>query len=289
MAQLIEGLMQDLEGFSVKRILPNLVKKMVGPFIFLDHMGPIHFDAGEGLNVRPHPHIGLATLTYLFSGSILHRDSLGNVQEVFPGEVNWMTAGRGIVHSERETLEVRSQAHHTDGLQFWLALPKDKAEIEPSFQHLKREALPHRYLQHTSMRLIAGEAYGMVSPVRTHSPMFLVDVLSAQGDIILPPHPEHETAIYLQFGQLRINGSVFTAGDFVLLGADEQIEVTETSRFILLGGQAFEEKPYIRWNFVAYSRERIQQAQDDWQTQRFDRIPGDDEEFTPFPTRKPRA
>lgn len=283
MAQLITGDIKDLGGFNVTRILPSKVKKMVGPFIFLDHMGPANFTAGEGVNVRPHPHIGLSTLTYLFTGSMLHRDSLGNVQEIFPGEVNWMTAGRGIVHSERETLEVRSQPHQADGLQFWLALPKNKAEIEPSFQHLKRESLPHRYLNSTYMRLIAGDAYDMVSPVRTHSTMFLLDVLSNQGEVIARPHPDQETAVYIQFGSVTIGGEVFSQGDFVLLDNDEHIDVNDTSRFMLLGGEAFTEIPYIRWNFVAYSRERIKQAEDDWKAQRFPRVAGDEAEYTPLP------
>lgn len=282
MAQLITGDMKDLDGFTVTRILPNVKKKMVGPFIFLDHMGPATFATGEGLNVRPHPHIGLATLTYLLKGSILHRDSLGNVQEIHPGEVNWMTAGKGIVHSERETMEVRSQEHEADGLQFWIALPKEKTEIEPSFQHVKREALPHRYLHKTYMRLIAGEAFGMTSPVRTHSPMFLFDVLSAQGEVITQPENTEEAAVYVQFGSITVSGETFKAGDFVLLDNGEQIEVNEATRFAFLGGDAFAEKPYMRWNFVAYSRERIQQAEEDWRNQRFPKVPGDEAEFTPF-------
>lgn len=282
MAQLITGDIKDLDGFNVKRILPNQAKKMVGPFIFLDHMGPADFAAGEGINVRPHPHIGLSTLTYLLEGSMLHRDSLGNVQEITPGEVNWMTAGKGIVHSERETFEVRSAPHRANGLQFWVALPPEKAEIEPSFQHLKREELPHRYLHKTFMRLVAGEAYQMVSPVRTHWPMYLIDVLSQPGEAIeLPEHEEN--ALYIQSGSVCVNGEVFQAGDFVLLEQGEVVMVNETSRFVMVGGKAFAEKPYIRWNYVAWSRERIQQAEDDWLHQRFPKVPGDELEYTPAP------
>ncbi|QQD22610.1 hypothetical protein GJQ54_12885 [Oceanospirillaceae bacterium ASx5O] len=283
MASLIQGEDKDLDGFTVTRILPSRVKKMVGPFIFLDHIGPAHFAAGEGVNVRPHPHIGLATLTYLFSGSMLHRDSLGNVQEILPGEVNWMTAGRGIVHSERETLEVRAREHELNGLQFWLALPPEKAEIEPAFQHVKKHQLPHRYQGNTMMRLVAGEAYGMTSPVRSHAPMFFIDVVSQQGEIIELPSATQETALYLQEGSIRINGEEFKAGAFVLLDNSDRIQVNEYSRLVLLGGDAYASAPYIRWNFVAYSRERIKQAEDDWREQRFPPVPGDSDEYTPLP------
>ncbi|WP_430460583.1 pirin family protein [Thalassolituus sp. LLYu03] len=283
MATLLNGEVKDLDGFSVTRILPHKAKKMVGPFIFLDHMGPALFKPGEGVNVRPHPHIGLSTLTYLFSGSMLHRDSLGNVQEIHPGDVNWMTAGRGIVHSERETLEVRSREHELNGLQFWLALPPHKAEIAPSFQHIKREDLPHRYAGKTVLRLVAGEAFGMTSPVRTHSPMFFADVVAHAGDRVSVPEQAGECAVYIQSGELNIDGQLFCAGDFVLLDTPDDIQIQSSGRFVILGGEPFAETPYIRWNFVAYSRERIKQAEEDWKAQRFAVVPGDDEEFTPLP------
>jgi redox-sensitive bicupin YhaK (pirin superfamily) len=283
MAKRLHADARDLGGFQVQRILPNKAQKMVGPFIFLDYLGPAHFQAGEGINVRPHPHIGLATLTYLFAGRMLHRDSLGSIQEIQPGEVNWMTAGRGIVHSECESFEVRAQEHSANGLQFWLALPPEKAEIDPSFQHVKREQLPHRYLRNSMMRLIAGEAYGMTSPVRTHSPLFLLDVISQAGEFIDLPHAHWESAIYVQQGRVRIDGEEYHAGDFVVLD-NERIEVLEFSRLVLLGGAAFADKPYVRWNFVAYSRERITQAEDDWRAQRFPKIPGDEAEYTPLPS-----
>lgn len=283
MATIITGDMKDLDGFSVNRILPNRDKKMVGPFIFLDHIGPADFAPGQGVNVRPHPHIGLSTLTYLFSGSMLHRDSLGTVQEIFPGEVNWMTAGRGIVHSERETMEVRDRQHLLDGLQFWVALPPEKAETEPSFEHFRKTELPHYYLERTIMRLIAGEAYGMTAPASTHWPMFFLDVISDHGEVIPPPDRRQECAVYIRQGTLDIGGERFGDGDFVLLESDEEIQVCDYSRFVILGGRPFTEKPYIRWNFVAWSRERIRQAEQDWQQQRFAHIPGDQREFTPLP------
>lgn len=282
MAKRLSATARDLGGFQVQRILPNQAQKMVGPFIFLDYFGPAYFKAGEGINVRPHPHIGLSTLTYLFSGSMWHRDSLGSMQEIQPGEVNWMTAGRGIVHSERESFEVRMQEHVANGLQFWLALPPEKAEIEPSFQHVKREQLPHRYVGNSMMRLIAGEAYGMTSPVRTHSPLFLLDIISQAGEVIDLPQVHWESALYVQQGRVSIGGESYQPGDFVVLD-NERIEVQELSRLVLLGGAAFAEKPYIRWNFVAYSRERIAQAEEAWRTQQFPRIPGDEAEYTPLP------
>ncbi|ASP37748.1 hypothetical protein CHH28_03245 [Bacterioplanes sanyensis] len=283
MATRIEGDKKDLDGFSVNRILPNRAKKMVGPFIFLDHMGPAQFEAGQGINVRPHPHIGLATLSYLFSGSMLHRDSLGNVQEIFPGEVNWMTAGRGIVHSERETLEVRAGEHELNGLQFWLALPPEKAEIAPSFQHVAKQALPHRYQGNTYMRLVAGEAYGLTSPVRTYAPMFLLDVISAAGERIELPSGAEELAVYIQQGSVAVGDDHYSAGDFVLLEGDEVLAPQNYTRLVLLGGDRYHEVPYIRWNFVAYSRERIAQAEQDWREGRFAVVPGDEDEFTPLP------
>ncbi len=281
MATRLNGDKKDLDGFSVTRILPNPAKKMVGPFIFLDHMGPATFEPGKGVNVRPHPHIGLSTLSYLFAGSMLHRDSLGNVQEVFPGEVNWMTAGRGIVHSERETMEVRSREHELNGLQFWLALPPEKTEIAPAFQHVGKEALPHRYQGNTYMRLIAGEAYGLTSPVRTYVPTVLLDVISVAGETIELPQAQ-ELALYLQQGELDIAGERFVAGDFALLQGDEILQAQSYCRFVLLGGEAFEQVPHIRWNFVAYSRERIAQAEQDWRDGRFAPVPGDDGEFIPL-------
>ena len=178
MALHLSGNQKDLDGFSVTRILPHAEKRMVGPFIFFDHMGPAEFKAGEGIDVRPHPHIGLATITYMFSGSLLHRDSLGNNLEILPGDVNWMTAGKGIVHSERETIEVKAKQHVLDGIQCWIALPETKAEIEPSFSHIKRCQLPHRMHDNVVMRLIAGEAFGMTSPIKTYSSMFYLDVLA---------------------------------------------------------------------------------------------------------------
>ncbi|TKB43543.1 pirin family protein [Thalassotalea mangrovi] len=283
MAKILSSVEHDIGGLFVKRVLPNQEKRMVGPFIFFDQMGPGEFPAGQGINVRPHPHIGLSTLTYLFDGSILHRDSLGNHIEIHPGDVNWMTAGKGIVHSERETFEVRANKHSISGLQCWIALPEHMTELEPAFVHVKKEHLPHYIKEGVMMRLIVGEAYGLSSPVKSYSPMFYLDVAASKDSMIERPHTNQETAVFPICGQIAINGETFGPGEFVLLDDnDEEISMVEEGRFIMLGGDKFEKVPYIHWNFVAYSKERIEQAKDDWRKGRFPKIPGDAEELIPF-------
>ncbi len=283
----------DLGGLTVKRVLPHMSKKMVGPFIFFDHMGPTDFEPGTGINVRPHPHIGLSTLTYLFKGSILHRDSLGTHLEIFPGDVNWMTAGNGIVHSERETFEVRANPHHIDGLQCWVALPENMSELSPSFQHVKKSELPHLIHEGIMMRLIVGEAFGLSSPVKTYSPMFYLDVAACENSMITRPNFDvqssensklaHECGIYVVEGEVSISGVTFKKGEFILLEQNDiEILMLQSGRLIILGGEKFENLPHITWNFVAYSKDRISQAIDDWREQRFAKVPGDDKEFIPF-------
>jgi redox-sensitive bicupin YhaK (pirin superfamily) len=252
--------------------------------VFFDHMGPAEFAAGEGINVRPHPHIGLATVTYLLEGSILHRDSLGNVQEIFPGDVNWMTAGRGIVHSERETLEVRANPHRANGFQVWLALPPDQEQIEPAFYHFGRNALPHIMREGLMMRLVAGSAFGAVSPVRTFSPMFYIDVVATTGAVVERPHARMETAVYVQCGNVRIGGNLFGAGSFVVLeDRDDVMDVEESGRLMLLGGEPFDRQPHLEWNFVSFDRARIEQAKKRWREGGFPEVPGDRDEFIPLP------
>lgn len=283
MAYLLDAQIKDLGGFSVSRILPHKKKKMIGPFIFIDHMGPATFPAGAGINVRAHPHIGLATISYLLEGSMLHRDSLGHIQEIFPGDVNWMTAGKGIVHSERETMEVRAAEHRLNGLQCWLALPREKAHMEPSFVHINKSGLPCIYREKLMMRLIAGEAYGRAAPVKTHSPLFYLDVISEQGAVLAHPNPEQEAAVYIISGELRIGDTVYTAGQFVVLEAESELETATNARYFLLGGERFDTVPFISWNFVAFEKEQIVQAGQRWREGRFPSIPGDDEEFIPLP------
>ncbi len=283
MAIILKGRSRDLDGIQIKRILPQSQKRMVGPFIFIDHMGPTDFAAGEGIDVRPHPHIGLSTITYLFEGSLLHRDSLGNHLEILPGDVNWMTAGRGIVHSERETLEVKARPHHLDGMQCWVALPRELAEMEPGFTHIKRADLPHYMFDGVMMRLIAGEAFGLSSPVKTYSPMFYLDVLAKAGKTIRRPNPDQECLVYVVQGSLDINEQNYQQGDLILLEQESCLQARSNCRLLLLGGQEWPEIPHISWNFVSFSQERIDQAKQDWRAQRFACIPGDREEYVPLP------
>lgn len=273
----------DLGGLTVKRVLPHFEKKMVGPFIFFDHMGPTQFKAGQGINVRPHPHIGLSTLTYLFEGGILHRDSLGNHLEILPGDVNWMTAGKGIVHSERETFEVRANPHAIDGLQCWIALPEEMAELEPSFIHVKKQQLPQIIFEDVMMRLVVGEAFGLSSPVKTYSPMFYLDIAACAGSNIERPNPIQEAAVYVISGKISVAGTEYGAGQFVLFEEQDMgFSFLAPGRVVMLGGQKFEKTPYLKWNFVSFNKERIDQAVDDWRERRFPDIPDDNKEFIPF-------
>lgn len=284
MATILSAKEKDLGGFSVKRILPHAEKRAIGPFVFFDHMGPAHFPAGRGINVRPHPHIGLATLTYLFEGSMLHRDSLGSVQEIQPGDVNWMVAGKGIVHSERETIEARGNDHSLHGLQCWIALPEHQAEIEPSFTHIPKAELPYIYREKVLMRLIMGEAFNRSSPVKTYSPMFYVDVVADQGAEIERPSGSFETAIYVQFGEVSIGGAIVSAGEFAIYDEqDDALTVNKNARFMMLGGEALPRPPHMVWNFVSFDSDKIKAAEARWKAGEFPKVPGDEDEFIPFP------
>jgi len=283
MAKLITSHKKDLGGFSVSRIIPHIEARSIGPFVFVDHMGPAHFPAGSGINVRPHPHIGLATISYLMEGSMLHRDSLGTIQEIQPGDVNWMTAGKGIVHSERETIETRGSDHVLNGLQCWIALPEEKADMEPSFIHVNKAQLPYIHREKVLMRLIAGEAYGYTSPVKTYSPMFYLDVITEAGAVIERPCGTSQTACYVISGSVEIGDITFEAGEFVLLDDESHITTIQNSRYFLLGGYALPKQPILKWNFLAYSKEKIEEAETRWKNGQFPTIPGDDREFIPLP------
>ena len=283
MARVINSARKDLGGFSVSRIIPNINQRAVGPFVFVDHMGPADFPAGKGINVRPHPHIGLATISYLMEGSMLHRDSLGTIQEIQPGDVNWMTAGKGIVHSERETIETRGQDHVLNGLQCWVALPENKTDMEPSFLHINRAELPYIHREKVLMRLIAGEAYNYTSPVKTYSPMFYLDAITETGAVVERPCGNSETACYVISGKVKIGDETFEAGQFVVLDDEPHIETLSNSRYFLLGGKKMDKQPILRWNFLAYSEEKIKEAEERWRNGQFPTIPGDDNEFIPLP------
>lgn len=284
MAKRIDAKEKDLGEFSVKRILPHAEQRSVGPFVFFDHMGPATFPAGSGVNVRPHPHIGLATLTYLFDGSMLHQDSLGSIQEILPGDVNWMVAGKGIVHSERETMEVRSREHSLNGLQSWIVLPEDQAEIEPSFTHIPKSELPCIYREKIMMRVVVGDAFNKSSPIKIYSPMFYVDVVAEPGAIIERPNREMETAVYIQSGAVEISGQRYSAGDFVLYNVDDiELAVLDNVRLIFLGGEALATPPHMDWNFVSFDKQKIAQAKQRWLAGEFPVVPSDEEEFIPLP------
>jgi len=280
----IEPRRRDLGGFEVGRLLPYTARHMVGPFIFLDRMGPARFAAGipRSVDVRPHPHIGLSTLTYLFEGEIMHRDSVGSEQAIRPGEVNWMTAGRGITHSERFE-RARREGGPMDGLQAWVALPKEKEEIEPAFSHHAIAELPQPSETGVARRVIAGDAYGTRSPVRTHSPLFYVhSTLRAGAREVLPPGFA-ERAAYVISGEVEAGGQSLREGRLVVFGAgDAVVEARTASTLILLGGEPVGER-FIEWNFVSSSKMRIEQAKADWRAGRFKLPDRDAGEFIPLP------
>lgn len=282
---IIEARSRDLGGFTVRRVLPATARKLVGPFIFFDHMGPVVHRAGSGLDVRPHPHVNLATVTYLFEGEILHRDSLGSEQVIRPGEINWMTAGRGIVHSERTPPDRRKRGQRLHGIQLWVALPRAEEETEPEFRHHPSAALPWLRRGGASLRILAGKAYGLESPVRTFSPLFYVDVEMSPGSELLLPDDHEERAAYVVEGRLSCGAErpgasrmlVFSAGSTASLRAES------SARVMLLGGAPLDGDRYIWWNFVSSSRERIERAKRDWKEGRFAKVPGDEVEFIPLP------
>jgi hypothetical protein len=275
---------RDLGGFTVRRVLPAIARRMVGPFVFFDAMGPTLFEAGHGIDVRPHPHIGLATVTYLFEGEILHRDNLGNVQAIEPGAVNWMIAGSGIAHSERTDAALRRAPSPLSGIQSWVALPQRDEETAPSFFHHAAATLPVIAGDGLSLRLIAGTLFGETSPVRVFSPMLYADATLAPG-ARLPLTREHEErAAFLVAGTVAIAGQSHAAGDLLVFakGADIVITATESARLMLLGGAPMDGPRHIWWNFVSSSKERIEAAKADWRQGRFATVIGETE-FIPLP------
>ena len=275
---------RDLGGFEVGRVLPHAQRRMVGPFIFLDRMGPAQFAAGipRSVDVRPHPHIGLSTLTYLFEGEIMHRDSVGSEQPIRPGEVNWMVAGRGITHSERFE-RARRQGGRMDGLQAWVALPKEHEEAAPAFFHHGAGELPSFEERGVRRCLIAGEAYGERSPVRTHSALFYVYCELAASSREKLPDGVSERAAYVISGEVEAAGRRFVEGQLLVFAAGEAVlEARGAARLMLLGGEPVGER-HIEWNFVSSSRNRIEQAKADWRAGRFKLPDRDDREFIPLP------
>jgi redox-sensitive bicupin YhaK (pirin superfamily) len=280
---------RDLGGFEVGRVLPWTKRRMVGPFIFFDHMGPVSFPPGipRSVDVRPHPHIGLSTVTYLFDGEIMHRDSVGSQQAIRPGEVNWMIAGRGITHSERfEKARAAGDAVH--GIQSWVALPREDEETDPGFTHYAVSDLPAQEEGGVWLRLIAGEAYGARSRVKTHSPMFYVHAVMGAGVAHQLPANYAERAAYVVSGSVECDGRVFGAGQMLVFtrGADAILNAITPAMLMLLGGEPLGER-YIEWNFVASSRERIEQAKADWRARRMKLPDLDHDEFIPLPADPP--
>jgi redox-sensitive bicupin YhaK (pirin superfamily) len=280
------------DGFHVHRALPSASRRMVGPFVFLDAFGPTMFEAGRGLDVRPHPHIGLATVTYLFDGQILHRDSLGSTQPIRPGELNWMTAGSGIVHSERTAPAERARGATLAGMQAWVALPQADEDMAPAFAHHAASELPLIDEAGARVRVIAGELGGAVSPAATRSPLFYADASLAAGACVALPREYEERAFHVIDGAVTVDGDSarYDAGRLVVVrpGAAAVVRAADgPARIMLLGGAPLDGPRIVWWNFVASSRERIEAAKDQWQARRFASVPGDDVEFIPLPADRP--
>jgi redox-sensitive bicupin YhaK (pirin superfamily) len=289
-ADLIESVIvpraRDLGGFEVRRALPAAERQMVGPFIFFDQFGPVLMRAGQGIDVRPHPHIGLATVTWLFGGSIYHRDSLGSQQPIAPGELNWMTAGRGIVHSERTDAAELVRDRQVFGIQSWVALPKAFEETAPAFEHVAMDRLPLIEDGGVTVRVVAGSVYGAKSPVRTHSDLFYADVRLAAGSVLPLPADHEERGIYVAEGAIAIADQSFAAGRLLVFRPGDAISVKAKTeaRIMLLGGEPMDGPRHIWWNFVSSSKDKIEAAKDDWKRGRFAIVPGDEKDFIPLPS-----
>ena len=275
---------RDLGDFTVRRVLPGFPRRTVGPFIFLDHMGPVALPPGKGADVRPHPHIGLATVTYLFEGEIVHRDSLGSVQSIAPGDVNWMTAGRGIVHSERTAPELRSTGSRMHGIQTWVALPQSSELAAPDFHHHPQATLPRVSAAGAELRVIAGTAFGERSPVAVFSPTLYVAAEMEAGAVLELDAEHEERGVYAVEGDISVAGTPVPRQHLAVIEGRETVTVRAATRAraMLLGGARLDGERFIWWNFVASSRERIDEAKQRWREQRFPRIPGETE-FIPLP------
>lgn len=274
---------KDLGEFTVRRLLPDANQRMVGPWIFFDHMGPAQFTPGEGVNVRPHPHINLATVTYLFEGEILHRDSLGTEQAIRSGDLNLMVAGSGIVHSERERPEVNATTHTVHGLQLWHALPEEDEECEPAFYHYQAQQIPTIQVNDVILKVLIGTAYGHTSPVKTFTDtLYLEASLQAQQTLVLPQ--KEQLAVYVVEGEIEVSGEKIPQYTMLILedNATCTILAAQMSRVVLIGGSTLS-KRYVEWNFVSSRQERIEQAKRDWAEGRFPKVSNDAEEYIPLP------
>lgn len=282
---IIEERAASIGNFMVGRLLPFRQKRAIGPFVFIDHMGPVQLSAREQLDVLPHPHIGLSTLTYLFEGSIMHRDSIGSEMEINPGAINWMTAGKGIVHSERTPEYLRNSEKFLHGLQIWVALPKHLEECDPSFVHIPADEIPNWEDQGVRFKLIAGELFGAKSPVPVHSPLYFFEIKSTdERSVNIGDELFGESGLYILQGGVTIEGNSFGPKQILVAQDSKLCHFTMLPNTILyvFGGEPFPEERFLNWNFVSSSKERLLQAKEDWIAQRFPKIEGDSE-FVPYP------
>lgn len=284
--QLVIPRSSDIGGFRVQRALPSAKRRLVGPFIFFDRMGPARLEIGEALDVRPHPHIGLSTVTYLFDGEIKHRDSLGTELVIRPGDVNLMTAGRGIVHSERTPEDMRDHPMNVSGLQTWLALPDDKEEMPPAFEHRDAASLPEFDGDGVKGRLIIGSFHGLASPVTQYAETLYVDLRIEGGRSFPLDDVAEERAVYILSGELGVGGETFQSNRLLVFRPHDRLTLKAGAagcHLMIFGGASLSSRRHIWWNFVSSSKERIEQAKEEWKTGRFDIVPGDEEEFVPLP------
>lgn len=279
----IESRETDLGDFSVRRVLPHRSQRKVGPWVFFDHFGPVEFEPGKGIDVRPHPHINLATVTYLFDGEILHRDSLGSEQTISPGAINLMVAGKGIVHSERERPEVRDTRHSVHGLQLWLALPDTDEQMQPAFLHYPVDDIPSTDVDGVQVTVMMGSAYGLQSPVRTFADTLYLEARLTAGQCLALPSAE-EMSVYVVGGNVRLGDETVRENTMAVLSADARpvVDAVDDAHIVMIGGAAMGGR-FIEWNFVSSRRERIEQAKRDWRDGRFPTVPGDEDEFIPLP------
>lgn len=286
---IIEERAASIGNFMVGRLLPFRKKRSVGPFVFIDHMGPAHMNESENFDVLPHPHIGLSTLTYLFEGAILHKDSLGSDREIHPGAVNWMTAGKGIVHSERTPGELRNRAKNLHGLQLWVGLPKHLEGTEPTFHHIPADQLPVWNFENVSFKLIVGEALGKKSPVPVHSAMYFLELKSSANQMLDFGHDLFgESAIYILDGEITIEKSSYGPQQLIVIkeGCTLGLTMSANTTVFIMGGDPFPEPRYIHWNFVSSDKQSLERAKENWKNQNVDafpKVPGDDKEFVPLP------
>lgn len=286
---IIEERAADIGKFLVGRLLPFRQKRMIGPFTYIDHMGPVKLNEREQMDIRPHPHIGLSTLTFLFEGSIMHRDTLGNAVEIKPGAVNWMTAGKGIVHSERTPDYLRHEDKTMHGLQIWVALPKELEQMDPEFFHIEAEKLPTWNTDGVEFKLVAGEVMGHRSPVPVYSNLYMLEIKSGTKQVLsLGNHLFGESGLYILEGGIESEGNTFGPKQ-ILIAKDStlcEFTILANSTVYIFGGDAFPEERFIDWNFVSSSKELIAAAKERWEAQLFDKIPGDEVEFVPYPPMK---